>query len=115
MSTSLTKPVLGDPEGSTNIALPMRSQTLGAGREAFQALLGFSALHVHVRHRRGLANPEDVDFVLDEVLQLVAERGMAITGADGVAVALAEGDEIFCRGSAGEMVPDPGARLNPKS
>jgi len=40
---------------------------------------------------------------------------MAITGADGVAVALAEGGEIICRGSAGHLVPDPGVRLNPNS
>ena len=30
-------------------------------------------------------------FVLDEVLQLVAERALTLTGADGVAVAMAEG------------------------
>ena len=54
-------------------------------------------------------------FVLDEVLQLVAERALSITGADGVAIALAEADAIVCRGSAGTIAPDQGARLDPYS
>ena len=54
-------------------------------------------------------------FVLDEVLQLVAERALTLTGADGVAVAMAEGDAIVCRAAAGTIVPEPGARLDPKS
>lgn len=112
MSTSSTKPMLADLEVSTRRA--EGSPTLGNGREAFQALLGFSALHANMRERDGRHEP-NVDLVLHDVLQLVAERAMAITGADGVAVALREGEEIVCRGSAGEMVPDPGARLNPNA
>ena len=54
-------------------------------------------------------------FVLDEVLQLVAERALTLTGADGVAIAMAEGDAIVCRAAAGSIVPEPGARLDPKS
>src|ERR1700758_1680848 len=75
-------------------------------RDALQALLAFSSLHEQVRRRRVLAarhtgfdagSPvaefEDGEhFVLDEVLQLVAERAVAITGADGIAIALAEND-----------------------
>ncbi len=116
MSTTSTKPMLADTEVSTGA--PEASTTLGNGQEAFQALLGFSALHASVRERDSgheASGSEDVEFVLDDVLQLVAERAMAITGADGVAVALAEGEEIVCRGSAGKMVPDPGARLNPNT
>jgi N-acetylmuramoyl-L-alanine amidase/putative methionine-R-sulfoxide reductase with GAF domain len=88
--------------------------------EALQALLAFSALHQQVRERRSRGSedspsfPED-DFVLDEVLQLVAERAVATTGADGVAIALAEGDQIVCRASSGSIAPDAGARLNPNS
>jgi len=76
--------------------------------DALQALLAFSALHEQVRRRKALAvrhvgfdagapiskfeqpkfgqpgfEPEfekDEQFVLDEVLQLVAERALAITG-----------------------------------
>jgi len=95
------------------------------GREALQALLAFSTLHEQVRHKRteearryaaGLGAVDDAwefeQFVLDEVLQLVAERAQAITGADGVAIALAEGDEIICRASTGAMAPDRGVRLD---
>src|SRR5579871_4107791 len=66
--------------------------------DALQALLAFSALHEQVRRRKALAarhkgfdsrttvaefEPDEI-FVLDEVLQLVAERAIAITGADGL-------------------------------
>jgi N-acetylmuramoyl-L-alanine amidase len=86
-----------------------------------QALLAFSALHAQLRERRKRSGELPADtwevegFVLDDVLQLVAQRALAITGADGIAIALAEGEAIICRGSAGAMAPDAGARLDPKS
>jgi len=99
--------------------------------DALQALLAFSALHDQVRRRKALAtrnnnfdavapvakfeHPEfeqDEQFVLDEVLQLVAERAVAITGADGLAIALAENNEIVLRASAGSVRPDVGARID---
>jgi N-acetylmuramoyl-L-alanine amidase/putative methionine-R-sulfoxide reductase with GAF domain len=94
------------------------------GKEALQALLAFSALHEQVREKQarqkeGITAAEDSgqleQFVLDEVLQLVAERARTITGADGVAIALAENDAIVCRASAGKIVPDAGVRLDPHS
>jgi N-acetylmuramoyl-L-alanine amidase len=94
------------------------------GHEALQALLAFSCLHEQLRHRRALEKsgvPLDADvwqleqFVLDEVLQLVAERALTLTGADGIAIAMAEGDAIVCRATAGTIAPEPGARLDPKS
>src|SRR6202142_1940105 len=94
------------------------------GHEALQALLAFSSLHEQLRQRRAReksGEPLDADvwqleqFVLDEVLQLVAERALTLTGADGVAVAMAEGDAIVCRAAAGAIVPEPGARLDPRS
>jgi N-acetylmuramoyl-L-alanine amidase len=102
------------------------SPTDNLGHEALQALLAFSALHQQIRNRRARqmrdgvrASPQDnwqlEQFVLDEVLQLVAERALAITGADGVAIALAEGNAIVCRASAGSIVPDAGVRLDPNS
>jgi N-acetylmuramoyl-L-alanine amidase/putative methionine-R-sulfoxide reductase with GAF domain len=102
------------------------SPTDNLGHEALQALLAFSALHQQIRNRRArqlrdgerLSQPDDwrlEQFVLDEVLQLVAERALAITGADGVAIALAEGDAIVCRASAGSIAPDAGIRLDPNS
>jgi N-acetylmuramoyl-L-alanine amidase/putative methionine-R-sulfoxide reductase with GAF domain len=96
-----------------------------SGRDALQALLAFSALHQQVRQRRALASrhngfetiapPDEFEaqeqFVLDEVLQLVAERAIAITGADGLGIALAENNEIVLRASAGVIKPDVGARI----
>src|SRR5215468_3584257 len=95
-------------------------------REALQALLAFSTLHDQIRRKRaedprghgtgGRAEGWEYEqFVLDEVLQLVAERAQAITGADGIAIALAVGDEIICRASAGSMAPDRGVRLDAKA
>jgi N-acetylmuramoyl-L-alanine amidase len=48
-------------------------------------------------------------------LQLVSDRALAITGADGVAIALADGDAIICRASSGKIAPDAGVRLDPKA
>src|SRR6266567_501517 len=97
--------------------------------DALQALLAFSALHEQLRRRKALAArnsgfdagapvapvtefEQDEQFVLDDVLQLVAERAVAITGADGLAIALAENDEIVLRASAGIIKPSVGARLD---
>src|SRR5271155_585750 len=96
-----------------------------SGRDALQALLAFSALHQQVRQRRALASRRNgfdtiapaaeferaEQFVLDDVLQLVAERAIAITGADGLGIALAENNEIVLRASAGTIKPDVGARI----
>src|SRR5271165_3833937 len=94
--------------------------------DALQALIAFSALHEQVRRRKTLAaqyagfdqaastsefEPHE-QFVLDEVLQLVAERAVAITGADGLAIALAENNEIVLRAAAGAIRPDVGARID---
>jgi hypothetical protein len=102
-----------------------QSASFTPGHEALQALLAFSSLHEQIRQRRaheaqsGNDAKSDVweleHFVLDDVLQLVAERALSITGADGVAIALAEADAIVCRGSAGTIAPDQGARLDPYS
>src|SRR5579864_9724294 len=94
--------------------------------DALQALLAFSALHDQIRRRRALAARHSAfdapvavaefeaeeQFVLDEVLQLVAQRAVAITGADGLAIALAENNEIVLRAAAGTVRPDVGARID---
>jgi N-acetylmuramoyl-L-alanine amidase len=129
MSASPTNAPQGLIGGESNPALPVAVPSLrpatesGSNHEALQALLAFSSLHEQIRQRRAhggshasAADAWEVErFVLDEVLQLVAERALAITGADGVAIALAEGEEIVCRGSAGGIAPDAGARLDPNS
>jgi N-acetylmuramoyl-L-alanine amidase len=95
------------------------------GHEALQALLAFSSLHEKIRERRarerlgmqaGTADVWELEqFVLDEVLHLVSERALTLTGADGVAIALVDGDAFVCRASAGSIAPEAGARLDPKS
>jgi N-acetylmuramoyl-L-alanine amidase/putative methionine-R-sulfoxide reductase with GAF domain len=110
---------------SNRAAASDRPQLRPLGGDALQALLAFSALHQQVRQRRALASrhhgfealasaaefePTE-QFVLDEVLQLVAERAIAITGADGLGIALAENNEIVLRASAGAIKPDVGARI----
>jgi N-acetylmuramoyl-L-alanine amidase len=91
-----------------------------------ETLLALSSLHEQIRERRDQelskgARLTSVDgwelkqFVHDEVLQLVADRALMVTGADGVAVALVEGTGIVCRASAGKITPERGARLDPHS
>jgi N-acetylmuramoyl-L-alanine amidase/putative methionine-R-sulfoxide reductase with GAF domain len=94
--------------------------------DALQALIAFAALHEQLRRRKAFAAQRrafdagapaaefetDELFVLDEVLQLVAERAVAITGADGLAIALAENNEIVLRAATGKICPDVGARID---
>ena len=107
-------------------ALESATQSIDrAGHHAFEALLAFSALHQQIRLRQERGYPKEDSltredsqlekFVLDEVLQLVAQRALAITGADGIAIALAERDAIICRASAGSIAPDHGMRVDPNS
>jgi N-acetylmuramoyl-L-alanine amidase/putative methionine-R-sulfoxide reductase with GAF domain len=115
------------PLGQNSVSqLPYEFSSAPPRRDALQGLLAFSALHEYVRRRRALAERftgfETISqsvafeagelFVLDEVLQLVAERAVAITGADGLAIALAENNEIVLRASAGLIRPDLGARID---
>jgi N-acetylmuramoyl-L-alanine amidase/putative methionine-R-sulfoxide reductase with GAF domain len=138
MVTSPTKPEIEGLTQATQTAVPawpshpsqsgeliQQRNVRPLGGDALQALLAFSAMHQQVRHRRALAAQHkgfeasatsnefeaQEQFVLDEVLQLVAERAIAITGADGLAIALAENDEIILRASAGAIKPDVGARI----
>ena len=99
-----------------------------AREEALRALLAFSELHEQTRNRRvatGCARDRDLFetecFILDEVLQLICDRAQAITGADGVMVALAAGSkaegpnaeepEMVCRAAAGPLAAARGVRL----
>ena len=122
MSANPSNPDLGLNAAGTglNAAPLLFPQPLPAGQDALQALLAFSSLHDQIlrqTHGKGLSADTGrmEQFVLDEVLQLVAERALALTGANGIAIALAEGQAIICRASAGEMAPDKRAKLNPNS
>src|SRR5438270_5324342 len=75
---------------------PIQADDSRSGRDALQALLAFSCIHEQAARRRKLNDagvpatpPQNEQFGLDEVLQLVAARDISITGADGVAIALA--------------------------
>jgi N-acetylmuramoyl-L-alanine amidase/putative methionine-R-sulfoxide reductase with GAF domain len=92
-----------------------------AGHEALEALLAFCSLHQIADQKRtqqprqASADSERIEleqFVFDEVLQMVAERAVTIAGADGVAIALVDGNAILCRASAGTVVPDRGMRVH---
>jgi N-acetylmuramoyl-L-alanine amidase len=83
-----------------------------------RSLLAFSELRASIRNRQ--SNPQSdlpadlvqtERFVLDEVLQLICDRALAITGADGVMIALAEGSDFLCRAAAGPVLVERGARL----
>jgi hypothetical protein len=116
----------GQTASSSGTNHPADSQQEPWQRNTLQALLAFLALHQQVRRRRTLetrrtgndgAVPEaeleqGERFTLDEVLQLVADRAVAITGADGLAIALPENDAIVLRAAAGTVRPDLGARID---
>ena len=112
------------PRSSTDN--PADSPQEPSQRNRLQSLLAFLALHQQVRRRKALETrrtggsatlpeaklEEREQFTLDEVLQLVADRAVAITGADGLAIALAENNEIVLRAAAGTVRPDLGARID---
>jgi N-acetylmuramoyl-L-alanine amidase len=60
-------------------------------------------------------NGPEVTVNTDEVLALAAQRACTLTGADGSAVALLEGDSVVCRARAGLIAPKVGASVNVRS
>jgi len=116
----------GQTASSSSTDHPANSLQEPSPRNRLQVLLAFLALHEQVRRRKTLearrtgedgAVPEaeieeGEQFTLDEVLQLVADRAVAITGADGLAIALAENNEIVLRAAAGTVRPDLGACID---
>jgi N-acetylmuramoyl-L-alanine amidase len=93
-----------------------------ARQEGLRALLGFAGLHEQIRNRPpDSGGSPDWDlfqterFVLDEVLQLVCNRAHALTHADGIILALAEGSALVCRATAGSLPIPRSFGLNPHS
>ena len=116
--SATTNPALAPAVETSPEPLAELEHASSPARDALQSLLLLSALTTKARRRRDAGSLEDPavnEFVLDEVLQLVAERARSITGADGVAIALAEDDAIVCCASAGEIAPDAGVMLDPNS
>ncbi|MBO0912286.1 MAG: N-acetylmuramoyl-L-alanine amidase [Acidobacteria bacterium] len=91
------------------------------GHDPLEVLLAFARILEQAVARRFSHHSSteetalDEYFELDEVLWLVAARAAAITGADGIAIALASKDAIVCRASSGRISPEPGVRLDPNS
>jgi len=127
-STGVVVPLCPPGQNTSNSSTdhPADSQKEPSQRNTLQALLAFLALQEQVRRRKTLetrrtgddgavpeAEPEKREqFTLDEVLQLVADRAVAITGADGLAIALAENNEIVLRAAVGTVRPDSGAHID---
>ncbi|HEX9112374.1 MAG TPA: N-acetylmuramoyl-L-alanine amidase, partial [Terriglobales bacterium] len=93
-----------------------------ARQEALRSLLAFSELRVSIRDRQTHAHSgpaadlfQTERFVLDEVLQLICDRALTLTGADGVMIALADGSDFLCRAAAGPVLVERGARLTRES
>ena len=109
--------------GSPQVPSALSAPQLPAqdGQDALQVLLAFACIHEQAVQRRRSGNAGSLEvspdeyFGLDDVLRLVAARAAAITGADGVAIALAKDNAIVCRASNGKIAPDAGMRLDPES
>ena len=115
-------PAPPNPVSAAPTPSPPSDPSRDTGRNALQALLAFACIHEQSKRRRPKpGQPESArftkeeEFALDEVLQLVADRAYSITGANGVAIALAEDNAVICRASTGEVAPDRGARIDPNS
>ncbi|HEV2698047.1 MAG TPA: N-acetylmuramoyl-L-alanine amidase, partial [Terriglobales bacterium] len=103
-------------------AISVSGASSNGAQNALQALLAFACIHEQATRRRRVEagkspsthalDSKEEQFALDEVLQLVSARAVAITGADGVAIALAQDDAIVCRASFGRISPDPGIKLD---
>ncbi len=132
MAVRSVKIRLEDAASFTGVDASLRPQGFGGGAsrrepsqyDALQELLAFATLSQQVHSRAAVINRqgsaadahvrefEAEQFGLDEVLRLVTEYAVMITAADGVAIALAENDEIVLRASAGTIAPDLGARID---
>jgi N-acetylmuramoyl-L-alanine amidase len=136
MASATTNPSLeADPSPGVVVPIcpPGRSPSNAADVQhkplqynTLQALLAFSALREQVRQAsesRQPQEPEEVavatgklnQFTLDEALHLVAQRAVEITGADGIAIALAENCEVVLLAAAGTVRPDLGAPIDRNS
>jgi N-acetylmuramoyl-L-alanine amidase len=110
-------PLLADPLREGNRVLESIAR-----QEALPSLLAFSELRASIRDRQSNAQSDPAAdlfqterFVLDEVLQLICDRALGITGADGVMIALADGSDFLCRAAAGPVLVERGARLTRES
>src|SRR5947199_10525383 len=100
-----SNPEPADPGISAQRETSTSRVTYAPGHEALQALLAFSSLLEQIRQRKARENrhdrqaSEDVweleQVVLDGVLQLVVERVLTMSIADGVGIAVAQFNAAF--------------------
>ncbi len=121
-----TTPTRSDRREPAQSALPLEQgvrvlSTIGK-QEGLRALLAFSDLRENTRQRRPAPGSvsdgnllQNERLVLHEVLQLLCRRAQALTQADSIMIALAEGAEFVCRASAGSRPIPQGIRLNRES
>jgi N-acetylmuramoyl-L-alanine amidase len=113
-----------DPPADASLPLAEGNRVLESiGRqEGLNALLAFSGLHEQIRSRvlttgslpdRDLFQTER--FFLDEVLQLICERVLALTRSDSVMIALREGPQFVCHAASGSLPISGGICLNRES
>ena len=62
-----------------------------------------------------LGDPAPLEAAGDPAWREAAERALAAAEGDGAAIALAEGEDIVCRATAGDIAPPPGTKLNTES
>ena len=105
-----------------SLIAPLGTSTSGSASgsvpdPALETLLRFSSLHEELqRKKKELARAgANAERIRGEVLQTIAERALAISGASGVAIALVEGRDIVCRGTAGDTAPPLGLKLDLRS
>ncbi len=121
------RPEYRDGRRTTADANPPNPQRDSAARDsipsgdglqgALPTLLSFSHLLEELREMKtGLAKAgASAARIRSEVLQFIAERALTISGASGIAIALAEAGEIVCRGTAGDTAPPLGLKLSLQS
>jgi N-acetylmuramoyl-L-alanine amidase len=119
-------PTRSDRQEPAQSALPLEQgvrvlASIGK-QEGLRALLAFSDLRENTRQRRPAPGAvsagnllQNERLVLHEVLQLLCRRAQALTQADSIMIALAEGAEFVCRASAGNRPIPQGIRLNRES
>ncbi len=123
MSATLTRSDRQEPfESALPLEEGVRVLACIGKQEGLRALLAFSDLRENTRQRRPASGslsarnlPQNERLVLHEVLQLLCMRAQALTQADSVMIALAEGTEFVCRASAGSRPIPQGIRLNRES
>jgi len=115
-----TAPPAADP--GTGLREGNRVLEAIARQEALRSLVVFSELRDSIRRQQSKtqsAPPADLlhteRFVLDEVLQLICDRALAITGTDGIMIALEDGAGFLCRAAAGSFLVERGTHLTPAS